>query len=42
MRFLTDYLDGDKYFALSEEQKKKRPKINLERAEKSIKISIRN
>lgn len=40
MRFLTDYLDGDKYFALSEEQKKKRPKINLERARNQLKLVL--
>lgn len=38
MRFLTDYLDGDKYFALNEEQKEKRPKINLERARNQLKL----
>lgn len=38
MRFLTDYLDGDKYFALKEEQKLNRPKINLERARNQFKL----
>ena len=38
MRFLTDYLDGDKYFALNDEQKEKRPKINLERARNQLKL----
>lgn len=32
MRFLTDFIDGDTYFALKPEQKKNRPHINLERA----------
>ncbi len=38
MRFLTDYLDGDKYFALNSSQKKNRPKINLERARNQLKL----
>lgn len=38
MRFLTDYLDGDKYFALKDEQKINRPKINLERARNQFKL----
>lgn len=38
MRFLTDYLDGDKYFALKDEQRAKRPKINLERARNQFKL----
>lgn len=38
MRFLTDYLDGDKYFALKDEQKMNRPKINLERARNQLKL----
>lgn len=38
MRFLTDYLDGDKYFALKDEQKMNRPKINLERARNQFKL----
>ncbi len=39
IRFLTDYLDGDKYFALNETQKKCRPKINLERAKNQLKLA---
>lgn len=39
MRFLTDYLDGDLYFALNEEQKENRPKINLERAKNQLKLA---
>ena len=38
MRFLTDYLDGDLYFKLNDEQKVKRPKINLERAKNQLKL----
>lgn len=38
MRFLTDYINGDKYFALTKEQKAKRPKINLERARNQFKL----
>ncbi len=40
MRFLTDFLDGDKYFALTIEQKKHRPKINLERAKNQLKLVL--
>lgn len=38
MRFLTDYLDGDMYFELTEDQKESRPKINLERAKNQLKL----
>lgn len=38
MRFLTDYLDGDQYFALSTYQKRNRPNINLERARNQLKL----
>lgn len=38
MRFLTDYLDNDKYFTLTEKQKKSRPKLNLERARNQFKL----
>lgn len=38
MRFLSDYLDNDKYFTLDEEQKQKRPNINLERAKNQLKL----
>lgn len=38
MRFLTDYLDGDQYFALNNYQKRTRPKINLERARNQLKL----
>lgn len=38
MRFLTDYLENDKYFSLSEEQKIKRPNLNLERARNQFKL----
>ena len=38
MRFLTDYINGDKYFELNQEQKKHRPKINLERAKNQLKL----
>lgn len=38
MRFLTDYLNGDKYFALTKEQKETRPKMNLERARNQLKL----
>ena len=38
MRFLTDYIDGDKYFALTKDLKKTRPKINLERAQNQLKL----
>lgn len=39
MRFLTDYVDGDKYFQLNSEQKSKRPNINLERAKNQLKLA---
>ena len=39
MRFLTDYIDGDKYFQLSSEQKNSRPNINLERAKNQLKLA---
>lgn len=39
MRFLTDYIDGDRYFKLNHEQKQKRPKINLERARNQLKLA---
>ena len=39
MRFLTDYIDGDRYFKLTHEQKQKRPKINLERARNQLKLA---
>ena len=38
MRFLTDYLGGDQYFALNNYQKRTRPKINLERARNQLKL----
>ena len=49
MRFLTDYLGGDQYFALNnywfansldkwDDQKRTRPKINLERARNQLKL----
>lgn len=38
MRFLTDYLNGNKYFALNENEQKNRPKINLERARNQLKL----
>ena len=40
LRFLTDYIDGDKYFKLNQIQKQKRPKINLERARNQLKLSF--
>lgn len=39
MRFLTDYIDGDRYFRLNTEQKQKRPNINLERARNQLKLA---
>jgi hypothetical protein len=39
MRFLTDYIDGDRYFKLNHDQKQKRPKINLERARNQLKLA---
>ena len=36
MRFLSDYLDGDKYFKLSKKDKAERPQINLERAKNQL------
>ena len=39
MRFLTDYIDGDRYFKLNSEQKQKRPNINLERAKNQLKLA---
>lgn len=39
MRFLTDYIDGDRYFKLTHEQKQKRPNINLERAKNQLKLA---
>ncbi len=38
MRFLTDYINGDKYFELNQDQKKRRPNINLERARNQLKL----
>ena len=38
MRFLTDYLNGDKYFALTKEQKELRQKLNLERAKNQFQL----
>lgn len=40
MRFLTDYIDGDRYFVLSEEIKAKRPLLNLERAQNQFKLAL--
>ncbi len=40
MRFLTDYIDGDRYFTLSEKNKKTRPHINLERARNQFKLVL--
>ena len=40
MRFLTDYIDGDKYFQLTSEQKHSRPNINLERAQNQLKLAF--
>ena len=39
MRFLTDYIDGDRYFRLNSEHKQKRPNINLERAKNQLKLA---
>ena len=39
LRFLTDYIDGDRYFRLNGEQKQKRPNINLERAKNQLKLA---
>lgn len=39
LRFLTDYIDGDRYFKLTSEQKQKRPNINLERAKNQLKLT---
>lgn len=38
IRFLTDYLDNDKYFTLTEKQKISRPNLNLERARNQFKL----
>lgn len=38
MRFLTDYIDGDRYFKLNDEMKKNRPNVNLERARNQFKL----
>ena len=39
LRFLSDYIDGDRYFRLSSETKQKRPHINLERARNQLKLA---
>lgn len=39
LRFLTDYIDGDRYFRLNSEIKHKRPNINLERAQNQLKLA---
>lgn len=39
LRFLSDYIDGDKYFRLTPENKQKRPHINLERAKNQLKLA---
>ena len=39
LRFLSDYIDGDRYFKLSTEAKQKRPHINLERARNQLKLA---
>ena len=39
LRFLSDYIDGDRYFKLSTETKQKRPHINLERAKNQLKLA---
>ena len=39
MRFLTDFIDGDKYFTLSDNLKETRPLINLERAKNQLKLA---
>ena len=40
LRFLTDYIDGDRYFRLNSETKQKRPNINLERAKNQLKLAL--
>lgn len=39
MRFLTDYIDGDNYFKLKDDDKKNRPMLNLERARCQLKLA---
>ena len=39
LRFLTDYIDGDRYFTLSSETKQTRPHINLDRARNQLKLA---
>ncbi len=38
LRFLTDYLEGDKYFTLSSEEQITRPNLNLERTRNQFKL----
>lgn len=39
MRFLTDFIDGDNYFKLKDEEKINRPNINLERAINQLRLA---